>query len=598
MKVTLKPETLIINSLTAFFKDVGNQFQVSQANLKLNTEYVVRRVQKEGLGFVTKTLPKVGKAFDASLRDGRIHPMPVKTDRRGSLPLFLKGLINLVFEKDGTLLDKPDVLAIRYIRQICFMFYKLEGDYPKSLVNECIENFVTVDAELHHCSKVSPEITSILYEASQIIGGIFRDFDCRDIIPRPGPGQTADKRALEKRYEPGVLYNTLHQVYPYYHYFYNGISHLRDSVHSYRALPRKQDGYSVLATVPKDSRGPRIICMEPSEYMWLQQGLGRKMMEHIENQTLTRGHVNFTDQTINGGLALCSSSSGDHATLDMKEASDRISKDMIDYLFMEVPDLRDRLLALSTKETKLPNGEFVKTNKFAPMGSALCFPVMSVVHFALALSCMKHESPERSHKALAKDLYVFGDDIICHSKYVQTLFENFPIYGLKFNQDKSFFKGKFRESCGVDAYDGVNVSPQRIKSIRFLSKSGTSLVKHLAYYHGLKRRGMSNLALVWRRQIEYFYGDLPYVTRSSGVPGWIVPRSQVKLCNTGFKWSRKYQTWVKRVRIIKSIQHASMIGTWERLLRTQVHCVEEDSSPLYKRLRVKLTWKAVTLSGL
>lgn len=594
---TLKPDNLIEQSLTAFFQDVGNQFQISRKDLHRNIEYVVRRYRCEGLGFVTKTLPKLGKAFDASLRDGRIHPCPVKTGR-GSLPLCLTGLINLVFEKDGALKDRPNVEAVSAIRQLCFMYYKLEGNYPQEIVDACIEKFQSTDQSLDQCDEISPDKTSILYEASRIIGKIFSGLDVEEIIPRPGPGQTADKCPSEHRYEPHVWYKTLHEAYPYYRYFYCGSSHLLDSVRRYRSLPRQQHGTSVLTVVPKDSRGPRIICMEPSEYMWLQQGLGRMMMEHMERHPLTRGHVNFTDQTINGRLALNASHSGLLATLDMKEASDRISRSLVDYLFQEVPALRQKLLALSTRYIELPSGDILETRKFAPMGSALCFPVMSVVHYALALSCLKHTRPGENFKALAKHLYVYGDDIICHTEDAQILFDEFPVYGLVFNQDKSFTKGKFRESCGVDAYDGIDVSPQRIKSIRFRSKDGASLQKQLAYYHGLKTRGYARLALLWRVRIEETWGDLPYVTQGSGVPGWVVPQSLLKVMNHGLKYDCRTQTLRKRVRIVTTRKHASMLGSWERFLRSQVHCVVGNSSSLVRRHQCKMRWVSKPLSSL
>lgn len=595
---SLKPVTFISQSLTALLNDVGNQFQVSRANQRRNLDYLLSRLRDEGVGFVTKTLPKVGKAFDASLRDGRIHPMPVKTGRRGSLPLCFKGLIELVFAQDGTLREYPDAAAIRCIRQICFLYYKLDAGYPKELVDECIENFVALDEELIHCDRISPDVAGVLHHAAEVIELVLQDFDVDDIQPRPGPGATADKCPTEHRYAPHTHYKCLHEVYPYYRYFYNSALHLTDSVRSYRLLPRLQDGCSVLAVVPKDSRGPRIICMEPSEYMWLQQGLGRALVERLESHPLTRGHVNFTDQTINGTLALNASSTGRHATLDMKEASDRISKSLIDVLFDGLPRLKRRLLALSTSRTRLPNKREISTKKFAPMGSALCFPVMSLVHYALALGSMKVRKPGCSYRALAEDLYVYGDDIICHVQDVETLLEEFPVYGLKFNRDKSFFSGKFRESCGVDAYDGVNVTPVRVKSTQFLQRDGASLQKHLAHYHEFKKRGYVSLAIYWRNMIQQTWGDLPYVTEESGVPGWVVPRDRIYRDNHGWMWNRKLQTWVKRVKVCKTPPHASMIGHWERLLRQQVHCVEGESAPLSRRGRTKIVWQAKPISSL
>lgn len=346
---TIKPDNLIVNSLTAFLEDAGNQNLIMHKDQKLDSKYLIHRFKNEGIGFVTKTLPSIGKHFDKCLQTEYFSPLQsLKRDRNGNLPLILNGLFRRVFAQDGSLLDNPCSYSIRAIRQVCYMFYKLEGDYPEDLVDDCIKNFVDVDESLTSCDMVGPKQWAILYAAAGIIKEVFQDMDPTDIIPRPGPGQTADKIPAGERYEPRVQYSRLHNAYPYYDYFYCNRNHLLSRIPSYRRLRKSDDSISRLAVVPKDSRGPRIICMEPSEFMWLQQGLARKMMSHLEHHPLTRGHVNFTDQTINGKLALEGSKTGRWATLDMKEASDRISKNLVELLFDEVPILRSKLLALTT----------------------------------------------------------------------------------------------------------------------------------------------------------------------------------------------------------------------------------------------------------
>jgi hypothetical protein len=90
-------------------------------------------------------------------------------------------------------------------------------------------------------------------------------------------------------------------------------------------IMEKTDIVAKLTAVPKDSRGPRLICVHPKEAIWIQQGQRLKLEAAITSSNLTKGRINFTDQTVNGGLALESSKSGRLATLDLKEASDRIS---------------------------------------------------------------------------------------------------------------------------------------------------------------------------------------------------------------------------------------------------------------------------------
>lgn len=300
-------------------------------------------------------------------------------------------------------------------------------------------------------------------------------------------------------------------------------------------------------------------------------------MEHLERHPLTRGHVNFNDQTINGRLALSSSISGRHATLDMKEASDRISKNLVELLFDGVPKLRDALFALSTDYITLPDGTHLPKRKFAPMGSALCFPVMSIVHFALGLAALQLETRESPFR-LKKHLYVYGDDLIVTTKHAKLLIDTFPVYGLKFNVDKSCIEGKFRESCGVDAFMGVDITPQRVKTYALSYRKPSSIQTCLAMFHGFFNRGLWNIAKHWRQYVEDSLGWLPCVSKRSAGIGWVVPVSQVVEANEPrLVWNKHLQSFGVVARKISARPTMSMIGGWERFVRSQTHVVSDIS---------------------
>ena len=594
----LKPDDLIVKSLTAFIKDVGNQFQVSMRYQKLDTQTIEVRLRAEGLGFATKTLPKFGKHFDSALQTGKFRPIgSFRRRSRSALPSFMQGLTRKVFALDGTLLDTPCVDAIRAVRQLAYMFYKLEGEYPKELVNEVIEEFVQTDRSLGEINPFDHSHYCFAYSASQVVRRLFTGFRVRDIKPRPGPGVTADRVHHSMRYEPHVKYAGLHAVYPYSYYFYANSGSLIRQLQVYKELPVKQYGESKLAVVPKDSRGPRIICTEPHEFMWFQQGLGRAMMAQLERHPLSRGHVNFYDQTINGNLALSSSRDGKFVTLDMKEASDRISMALVEACFDECPDLLKALLACSTRDIRLPSGEVIRKNKFAPMGSALCFPVMSTVHFALAVAAVT-EATGQSANTVAKNIYVYGDDLIVHHSYADYLLAVFPLFGLKFNEGKCCMEGRFRESCGVDAYNGIDVTPQRVKTHAILKKDPASLKRFLASFHGFFNRGLWNLAKVFQDEINGVYGDLPCCTRDSDVVGWIVPRSKVEEANRSrLRWNKSYQSLCLKARVVRTRPYMQMFGNDARLLRAFSHATQE-SGTLMRRGQIKMIWTRIPLSSL
>lgn len=614
-KLTLRPDDQIGKSLTAFFQDVGKQYLVRAHDLRLDSNLVTQRYLSEGTGFVTKTLPKFGKHFDACLKHGSFTPTSLFKRGKGVLPSFMQGLTKKVFNTyDGTLLDSPDGNAIRLIRQVCFMFYKLIVDYPQELVNETIRSFSDVDRSLFHNDVITVDNAGTINLAQDLITNLFKDFDHGDIFPRPGPGQTADRICRTKRYEPHVLFKQVHEVYPYYKYFYCGADHLLDSVHRYRMLPREAHGVSRLALVPKDSRGPRIICMEPHEYMWLQQGLGRALMDHMEKHPLTAGHVNFKDQTVNGRLALDSSVTRLYATLDMKEASDRISSSLVDILFDGVPSLKRALLALSTPDIMLPSGELLHKKKFAPMGSALCFPIMSIIHYALGVATLQCDNPGVPRSTLRKSLYVYGDDIIVKTVFAQSLLDNFQHYGLVFNRDKCCVEGFFRESCGVDAFMGTDVTPTRIKYDPREKKCDADVANLVAMANQFFSKGLWSLYKVWRDWIEKRFGTFPCVSPSSAAIGWIVGETmaqdlsvllpqlptalpKVLVANQRqWRWDKSTHQPVMKARVIVARPFASAIGGWEQVMRSQLHSLY-DSTPFSKRSNVRLRWKRITLSA-
>jgi hypothetical protein len=596
---TLKPDDLIGKLLTASLKDVGNLNSCAHKDIQRDVAYATRRLQNEGTSFVTKTLPSLGKALDVALQEGVFSPMTAfKKQPKGTLPSFMKGLFRGVFDATGVLLVDPDREAVRSLRQICFMFYKLDVPYKTEVIDETVRNFEQVDDGLNEAEEILPEKAGVVFHAQNIIGKLFRGFDPAEITPRPGPGQCSTRVPEEYRYEPQTKYLRIHARYPYRTYYYASGKHLFDRLRDYESLPKADHAVSRLSLVPKDSRGPRIICMEPPEYMWFQQGLRKELYRHVENHWLTKGRVNFTDQSINGNLALEASRSQKYATLDMKEASDRISTALVDVLFDDVPELRDSLLALSTEFIELPDGRLLRKKKFAPMGSALCFPVMSIVHFALGVAAI-HVATRAPYKAIADEFYVYGDDLVVPVKYVDILFDTFPEYGLKFNRTKSCFKGYFRESCGIDAFMGTNVTPTKLKKLSFSRFDGASLQTAFATFHSLFNRGMWGAAKIVQQHIEGIAGKFPAVSKTSAALGWIVPRDTLMLANQGtFKWSPRYQCESVNARIVIPRQFASLSGGWEQCLRSQVHVTRDDTSQIVRRGQLKIYWSRIPISSL
>jgi hypothetical protein len=165
-----------------------------------------------------------------------------------------------------------------------------------------------------------------------------------------------------------------------------------------------------------------------------------------------------------------------------------------------------------------------------------------------------------------RSVWVYGDDIILPTLDVETAISALEIVGLRVNEDKSCFSGCFRESCGVDACMGVDVTPIKIKKV--IQQPGiTTISSYIAYSNELFWLGYWNLS---RRLIELIdpKGTLPFVTKDSpliGVETWSLDQA-IRLNKGRRKWNRHLQRYeIKGVAIRPLLVKPKMNG-WEQLM--------------------------------
>jgi hypothetical protein len=223
---------------------------------------------------------------------------------------------------------------------------------------------------------------------------------------------------------------------------------------------------SRLIAVPKTLKGPRLIASEPVSHQWCQQSIKDYLTLRIADTPIGRS-IHFRDQTQNQEFAKRASHTQSHVTIDLSEASDRLSCWVVERAFRRLPSLVEALHASRTRwvvntiDRKSPN--FHKLRKFACMGSACTFPVQSVVFSILAHAAVLYSRRQRvtitSLRRASREVRVFGDDIIIPTDGWDVLQGLLRHLGLKVNHSKTFVNGKFRESCGLDAWDGNDVTP-------------------------------------------------------------------------------------------------------------------------------------------
>lgn len=598
------------------YQDIADCYQLPQHQMDRDLREIEDRVFSEGLCFLTKTLPLYGKRLDKALTcSAKFDATGLSLDRRG-IPKWCSFLFELVFAADPgdrgrlLLLAEPDVNAIRHLRQLTYYMYKLELDHDETTVQGVIDTFIEVDQTLPSIKEVEdsdPMVKAILDTATILVTGVLGTFDHHDIIPRHGPGSVATGEVNEGKYTFRRLFRSLEQEYPFTEYFCSGINHVCDELEVLSRLKVHDTPTAKVTLVPKDSRGPRLISMEPLEVQWIQQGISRRLVRRIESHPLTRGRVNFTYQSINRDLALLGSRTQEWATLDMKEASDRVSLELVTRLLSHCPCYAGFIACRST-HTRLPDGRKIELRKFAPMGSALCFPVESLVFWALSVSAIMHGASTSRRKAL-KQVYVYGDDIVVSTPMVEVVMQYLPKVGLLFNPDKCCSSGFFRESCGCDAYKGVDVTPIRLRKplsprVRIKEQQGARLIAStVAQSNRLHDRGYYRTAEYLRYWVESITGPLPVLealTRepglSTGLLAWLRPGLSHLDSRPIPKRRTPCQNWeVWGWRLVVPIYRATT-NSWRSVLQWMSNPTAEQPTDAFansSRIQLKNEWTLV-----
>lgn len=502
-----------LDLVISLYRDIAERYHVASSVQTVEIRNVTQRFEAEGLSFLTKTLPSFGKAVDTALsKKEALSIQGLKTLKGCKIPLLFGFLTRLLFDTQGVELEQSSPEALMHFRQLVYLLYKLEIPSTETQNRNTIKSFIEVDRELDLYDQAC-EFDPLIPKAREIISRVLGRVDPRDIKPRHGPGAVSTGEKTHEKHRFRCIYESIEKVYPFTDYFFFSLLAVCDNIQEIQSMHTEKTGTAKVVLVPKDSRGPRLISCEPLEVQWIQQGLSTVIVDAISHHRLTSGYVNFDDQTVNQYMALWGSRDGEWVTLDMKEASDRVSMKLVSSLFSLHPDLLSAMEACRSGYTRLPDGYAIMLRKFAPMGSSLCFPVEALVFYALALSAlqMHYRVPLRK---LRGSVYIFGDDIIMRREDYSVVLHAFPRFGLKFNTKKCCTAGFFRESCGVDAYKGIVVTPTRLRTVWCgHRKTPGVLESYVALRNALIGRGYTRAAQYVFHKLSTVFGLIPFTDK-------------------------------------------------------------------------------------
>lgn len=206
--------------------------------------------------------------------------------------------------------------------------------------------------------------------------------------------------------------------------------------------------------VPKTALIDRSIAVEPGMNIYAQLGLGALL-----RASLKKAGLDLDNADPNRGLAYVGSCQGTVATIDLSSASDTLAREVVrellpDHWFLALDWVRSKVGSYKRDDGRETSFRY---EKFSSMGNGYTFELESMIFYALALACTEYCRDDTSF------VRAFGDDITVPTGVVPLLEEVLTASGFTFNLAKSFSSGGFRESCGMDFFNGVNVRPYFLK---------------------------------------------------------------------------------------------------------------------------------------
>lgn len=517
-----RPADLLLHLLT----DV-RRLEPGARGLDRDVITIEMRLKNEGDGFLTVALPALCSAFDRALACGKFTcPLGFARIPRGTIPRIFSGMFCEVFDAvSGDLLKEPSIEMICILRQIMMLFKKLvQGDDRETYLDRLAKDqFIKDDISCKSSNLLNERELFVLDRVSKSVLANLDVFDEAGMICKHGPGAVFEHLKPNQKWSALCTYSSALERLGF-DVFYGSDTTVESNLlvegDEYGASGSKARLISVL----KNSTSRRTITVEPVVRQFVQQGYNTILRREISKCPVLRQCLSLSNQELNQSLALEGSLTGKWATLDLKSASDKMSKDIVGLVFASKPRFLSGILNCRSSQVQIDDC-LIDLEKFAGMGNATTFPVQSVVFAVLAI-CALTEDKRPSYwnvRRAASSVRVYGDDIIVPTDKVHQVVSWLTKAGLLVNLRKSFYEGNFRESCGVDAYKGVDVTPMYVRHHpRNASKKDPSA---LAHYVSLSNqgwlRGFYILSSAIKDMVEKrLRKRLPLVASSCGSLGW------------------------------------------------------------------------------
>lgn len=259
-------------------------------------------------------------------------------------------------------------------------------------------------------------------------------------LPSHGPGTTADAGPLKSDKFRALAHNEL-------------MAYAMPTDGPRRTVTRE----CKVLFVPKSVTSLRTISAEPATFIWHGGGVQRLLYDALLRDQHTAHHINLYDASCGSELARIGSRDQTFDTVDLSSASDFVTWFLVKTLFSRTW-IWPLLVSLRSGVAHLGD-QSIELSKAYPMGSRLCFPVMSIVFAALIESVALNTG----HPVCDITYRVYGDDLVIPSFLTKDVLDTLRDLHFKVNVTKTFHGASpFREACGGEWYNGSSVRPLRL----------------------------------------------------------------------------------------------------------------------------------------
>jgi len=295
-----------------------------------------------------------------------------------------------------------------------------------------------------------------------------------------------------------------------------------------------------LITVPKDVGAYRTVFPEEVSRQVIGYAYVRAMKEILRKGVYTMdytsvakdlgifdeehpdlykfGVIDLNNQERNQVAAQIGSLTNLLATVDWSQASDTNSVELSRALLPSAHfEFLDKIRA---KWMQIGNKRF-KSNIMFTMGFSATFLIESVIFTAIgraAVALAWNFAPDearkffRNYKRALASVFSYGDDLIMPSFAMGALEMIANHLGLKINVDKSYSDSPYRESCGKEYYNGVDITteyfPRGTSSTRLAELIG---LQHKLYMYPTVNAFLIEKCGVYRRHLTQNFIGSPYM---------------------------------------------------------------------------------------